>query len=61
MNFQAENGGTEGVPGENSVENTISVTKGGRSIEMVRFKTGSSKEVLATEVLVVRNNVASWV
>ena len=61
MTFKENDGVTEGVTGENSVENTIYGTKGGRYIYIVRLKTGSSNEVLATEVLVVSNNVASWV
>ena len=42
------------------MDNTIEGTKEVRSIEMVRLKTVSPNEVLATEVLVVIDNVASW-
>ena len=61
LTVKAEDGGTEGVSGDNSVENTIEGTKGGRYIEMGKLKSGASNEVLSTEVLVVRKNVASWV
>ena len=60
LTVKAGYGGTEGVPGENLVQNTIEGTKGGRYIYMRRLKTGASNEVPATEVLVVRNNLASW-
>ena len=42
------------------MNNTIEGNKGGSSIEMIRLKTGSSNEVLATEVLLVIKNVVSW-
>ena len=42
------------------MENNIEGTKEGRYIEMGRLKTGSSNEVMTTEVLVVSENVASW-
>ena len=61
MTVKAEDGGTEGVPGENSLKNTVEGTKNGRYIDMGRLKTVSPNEVLATEVLVVSENVASWV
>ena len=61
MSVKAEYGGTEGVTGDNLLENTIYVPKEGRSIDMERLKIGLSNKVLATEVLVVSNNVASWV
>ena len=61
MNITSEVGGTEGVLGEKYLENNIEGTKKGRYIDMRRLKTGSPNEVLATEVLVVSKNVASWV
>ena len=36
-------------------------TKKGMSKDIGRLKTGSTNEVMATEVLVVSENVASWV
>ena len=61
MNIKSKDEGTEGVPVENSLDNTIEVTQKRRSIETGRIKIGSTNEVLATEVLVVSDNVASWV
>ena len=61
MNVKAEYWGTEGVPGDTSMGNTIGGTKKGRYIYMGRPKTGSSNEVLATEVLMISENVLSWV
>ena len=61
MTIKEKGGVNEGVLGENSAENTVDGTKGGRSIDTGRLKTGSSNEVIATEVLVVINIVASWV
>ena len=49
------------MPGENSSENTIEVTQKGIYIEMGRIKIGQPNKVLAAEVLVVIENVASWV
>ena len=43
------------------MDNTIEGNKGGRSIYMGRLKNGSSNELLATEFLVVRDNVTYWV
>ena len=40
LTVKGENEGTEGVLGENSLENTIEDTQKGRSIDMVRLKTG---------------------
>ena len=61
MNIKSKDEGTEGVPVENSLDNTIEVTQKRRSIETGRIKIGSPNEVLATQVLVVSDNVASWV
>ena len=49
------------MSGEKPEDKTIEVTKRGRSIYMGRLKNGSPNEVLDTEVLVVRENVAPWV
>ena len=49
------------MPGENSSENTIEGNQKGRSTEMGRLKKGSPDKVTGTEVLMVSENVASWV
>ena len=41
MIVKVEDGGTEVITGEKSVENTIEVTKRGRYTDMGRLKTGS--------------------
>ena len=61
MTVKTEDGGTDGMSGEKSVDSTIEVTKRGSSIDMGRLKNGSSNEVLTTEVLVVSKNVEPWV
>ena len=61
MAVKTEYEGNYGVPGDKLLENIIEGTQKGRSIEMVRLKVGSPNEVITTEVLVVSENVASWV
>ena len=48
------------MPGENSLKNTIECTHKGRYIEMGRIKIILLNKVPAIEVLVVSENVASW-
>ena len=61
MAVKTEDEGNYGVPGDKLLENIIEGTQKERYIEMVRLKIGSPNEVIKTEVLVVSENVASWV
>ena len=61
MAVKTEDEGNYGVPGDKLLENIIEGTQKERYIEMVRLKIGSPNEVITTEVLVVSENVASWV
>ena len=61
LTVKAEDEGNDGVTGEKPLENTIEGKHKGISIYTGRLKIGPPNKLPATEVLVVRKNLTSWV